>query len=106
MTLRCETCRGERWTCEFQSDRPVNHDDCDGASAPCPDCQTPGVKPKLPPDRISMTSTEDPEILLNCPVCAAPMAYVETHGATHIYRCLVHERFLFPPDDQVRPEPQ
>jgi hypothetical protein len=51
-------------------------------------------------------ASDDPKIPLNCPVCAAPMTYLETQDRTHIYSCLVHGRFLFPPDDQVRVEPQ
>lgn len=35
----CARCRGESWVCENHSSEPQGHDDaCNGAGAPCPDC--------------------------------------------------------------------
>lgn len=49
----CQTCHGQRWVCEWHTDKPWNKTDygCQcGAGAPCPDCNaTPGVEPENPP---------------------------------------------------------
>jgi hypothetical protein len=43
----CGACDDEGWVCERHPDRPVDHDDCDGAGMPCPRCN--GSDPPRPP---------------------------------------------------------
>jgi hypothetical protein len=44
-------------------------------------------------------------VQLNCPLCGAPMSYIESDGATHIYRCLRHSLLILGPDGIFRQQP-
>jgi hypothetical protein len=44
----CKLCLGKRWICEAHPDKPMDHNDCDGAGMPCPACNAGDGQPELP----------------------------------------------------------
>lgn len=38
--MTCTRCAGTGWVCEDHPDKPMEHDSCGGAGAPCPMCNT------------------------------------------------------------------
>lgn len=61
----CQRCRDVRWVCEDHHDQPYRHFvgdvRCNGAGAPCPDCNDTGrARPAMPPCFRS-TVNDEPE---------------------------------------------
>jgi hypothetical protein len=62
----CPCCRDTRWVCEEHPDKPMDHDGCEGAGKPCPDCNpsSRGKVPVLPPDfEIVRSQRDENEVL-------------------------------------------
>lgn len=45
--MACTRCQDTRWVCEAHPDKPMDHDDCEGAGMPCPICN-PSSRAKVP----------------------------------------------------------